>query len=62
MVSTFVDRVTGCHTNGVERAWRPLKAHWRQKKTFPCIDLILRYRHGYINIICSEVECDRTEL
>ena len=32
------------------------------KKKFPCIDLILRYRHGYINIICSEVECDRTEL
>ena len=35
MVSEFKDPVTRCHTNGVERAWKPLKEHWRQKKKVP---------------------------
>ena len=32
MVSTFIDRLTGCHTNGVERTWKPLKQHFRERQ------------------------------
>ena len=28
-----MDPVTRCHTNGVERTWRPMKRHFRGRKT-----------------------------